>query len=48
MKGAGVQMSRKECMTEACRALFPGDEVMPEAVQLAMSEDAVDDVEDDG
>ena len=35
-------------MTEACRALFPGDEAMPEADKLAMSEDAVDDVEEDG
>ena len=35
-------------MTEACRALFSGDEAMPEAVQLTMSEDAVDDVEEDG
>ena len=35
-------------MTEACRALFHGDEARLEAVQLAMSDDVVDDVEEDG
>ena len=33
-------------MVEACRALLPVDEAMPKAVQLAMSGDMADDVEE--
>ena len=37
-RGRGVQLPRRECFAEACRALFPGDQELPEVVQAAMSE----------
>ena len=37
-RGRGVQLPWRECFAEACRALFPGDQEIPEVVQAAMSE----------
>ena len=33
-------------MAEACRALFPEDKTIPKTVQLAISADVMDDVEE--
>ena len=35
--GRGVQIPRRTCFAEACRALFPDGGLIPEVVQKAMS-----------
>ena len=33
--GKGVQLQRKECFTQACRAVFPGSDLLHDDVQQA-------------
>ncbi|CAM9868416.1 unnamed protein product, partial [Pylaiella littoralis] len=34
--GRGVQLKRKECFTKACRAVWPGDTLLTDAVIAAL------------